>query len=49
MTPAQVRDQVQRLRREQGLSEHVNADRFLADLAAQVLAQAEDITKGNAA
>ena len=39
MTPAQIKDQVQRLRREQGLSEHVTADRFLEELAADVLAR----------
>jgi hypothetical protein len=37
MNRERVRDQVQASRRAQGLPEHVTADRFLDQLAAEVL------------
>jgi hypothetical protein len=39
MTPDQIRAQIVALRRAQGLQDTVPAGQFLADLAAEVLAQ----------
>jgi hypothetical protein len=37
MTPAQIKERIQELRLAQGLSPTVAAERFLAELAAEVL------------
>jgi hypothetical protein len=42
MTPAEIRRQVAESRRAQGLPEHVAADRFLDELAAEVLGGGRD-------
>jgi hypothetical protein len=47
MTPAQIKEQVQESRKAQGLSETV-AGPVLDQLAAEVLAQAEEVAAGAA-